>query len=135
MAREAKMIEPHERGVAGVLRRRILGASQYSWQGLRACYRYEEAFRVELLLGALLLPVAFWLARSVVELCLLLGAMLVVLIVEVLNSALETAVDLFSREPNELAGRSKDQGSAAVLLSMILFFMVWGFIIALRFTS
>lgn len=126
------MTQPCGRGIAGLLRRRIVGASQYSWQGLSACYRHEEAFRVELFLGALLLPMAFWLAHSVVELCLLLGSMLLVLIVEVLNSALESVVDLVGIEHRELAGRAKDQGSAAVLLSMILLFMIWGFIIAQR---
>lgn len=129
------MMEHRARRVFCLLRRRVLVAGQYSWQGLRACYRYEEAFRFELCLGALLLPVAFWLAHSTVELCLLLGSMLVVLIVEVLNSALESAVDLISGEHNELAGRAKDQGSAAVLLSMVLFAMVWGLIIALRLAS
>lgn len=117
------------------MHRRLIGASRYSWRGLKACYWHEEAFRFELFTGALLLPAAFLLAQSVVELCLLLGSMLVVLIVEVLNSAVESVVDLASAEHHELAGRAKDQGSAAVLLSMILFFLIWTLIIALRFTQ
>lgn len=112
-------------GVAGVLYRRLIGASRYSWQGLQACFRHEEAFRLEVFVGACLFPLAFVLATSAIELCLLLGSMLVVLIVELLNSAVEAAVDLFGAEYHELAGRAKDQGSAAVFLSMILFAVTW----------
>ena len=112
-------------GVAGLFYRRLVGASRYSWQGLQSCFRHEEAFRFEVFLGVCLFPLAFVLATSTVELCLLLGSMLVVLIVELLNSAVEATVDLFSAEHHELAGRAKDQGSAAVLLSMILFFVIW----------
>ena len=121
------MTEPDRKsGIAGLLHRRFVGASGYSWQGLRACFQHEEAFRFELFLGVVLLPLAFVLAESIVQLCLLLGSMLIVLIVEVLNSALEAVVDLTSAEHHELAGRAKDQGSAAVLLSMILFLLIWG---------
>jgi diacylglycerol kinase (ATP) len=106
--------------------RRFIGASRYSWLGLRACFHNEEAFRFELFVGVLLLPLAFLIAESTLDFCLLLSSMLLVLISELLNSALEAAVDLFETEYNELAGRVKDQGSAAVLLSMVLFLMVWG---------
>ena len=113
-------------GIPGLLYRRFVGASRYSIQGLSACFRHEEAFRFELFLGVCLFPLAFVLAGSMLELCLLLSSMLLILIVELLNSALEAVVDLIGPEHSELAGRAKDQGSAAVLLSMILFLMVWG---------
>lgn len=114
-----------KRRVAGLLYRRFVSAGGYSWRGLHACFRHEEAFRFEVFIAVCLFPLAFVLATSTVELCLLLGSMLVVLMVELLNSAIEAAVDLFSLEHHELAGRAKDQGSAAVLLSMILFVVIW----------
>ena len=110
----------------GILTRRVKNASQYSWQGLRACFRHEEAFRVELALAAILFPLAFVFAESMLDLALLFASVLLVLIVELLNSALEAAVDLESTERSELAGRAKDMGSAAVLLSMLVFLLVWG---------
>lgn len=113
-------------GWAGVLHRRLVSATRYSMQGLAACFRHEEAFRVEVLLALLMTPTAFWIAQSPLQLALLLGTLLLVMIVELLNSAVETVVDLFSRERHELAGRAKDQGSAAVLLAMALVVLVWG---------
>lgn len=113
--------------VKDFLRRRLLGALGYSLQGLRACFRHEEAFRTETVLAILLTPVAFLLADHYLELILMLGSMLLVLIVELLNSAVEAVVDRIGEERHELAGRAKDQGSAAVLLSMVLFVLVWGF--------
>lgn len=110
----------------GLVRRRLFDASRYSLQGLRACFRHEEAFRTELVLALILTPLAFWAARSALELVLLLGVMVLVLIVELLNSAVESVVDLHGRERRELAGRAKDQGSAAVMLSMALCVLVWG---------
>ena len=112
--------------ITGLLRRRFVGAATYSWRGLRACFSHEEAFRFELFLGVVLLPLAFVVAESATDMCLLLGSMLVVLIAELLNSAIEAVVDLFTTEHHELAGRAKDLGSAAVLLSMALFLLVWG---------
>ena len=98
-------------------------------QGLSACARHEEAFRVELGIGLLLTPTAFWLASNGVELALLLGSLLLVLIVELLNSAIETVVDLVSVERHELAGRAKDLGSAAVLLALATVVLVWGLMV------
>jgi len=112
--------------IYGLLYRRLISATRYSWLGLSACFRHEEAFRVELFIGVLTFPFAFVLAESVSQLCLLLGSSLIVLITELLNSAIEDTVDMFGSEHNELGGRAKDQGSAAVLLSMILFLLVWG---------
>lgn len=121
-----------ERGIAAFFQRRLINAATYSWRGLVCCFRNEEAFRFELFIGGCLLPVAFIVAESTIELCLLLGSMLVVLIVELLNSAIEAAVDLNGVERTELAGRAKDQGSAAVLLGIVLFALVWGLIIGQR---
>ena len=109
----------------GLLRRRIIGASTYSWQGLEACFKHEEAFRVEALFAVLLLPLALLIAGSPVELILLIGSIVLVLIVELLNSAVEAVVDRIGEEHHELAGRAKDMGSAAVMLSMGLFFVTW----------
>ncbi|MFZ5653711.1 MAG: diacylglycerol kinase [Pseudomonadota bacterium] len=116
-----------------LVKRRLFDASRYSLQGLRACFRHEEAFRTELVLALILTPLAFWVARSALELVLLLGVMVLVLIVELLNSAVESVVDLHGRERRELAGRAKDQGSAAVMLSMALCILVWGGVLWGRF--
>ena len=109
----------------GLLKRRILGATIYSWQGLKACFKHEEAFRVEVFFAVFLLPLALLIASSAVELVLLIGSVVFVLIVELLNSAVEAVVDRIGHEHHELAGRAKDLGSAAVMLSMWLFITTW----------
>lgn len=109
----------------GLLKRRILGATAYSWQGLKACFKHEEAFRVEVFFTVFLLPLALLIASSAVELVLLIGSVVFVLIVELLNSAIEAVVDRIGHEHHELAGRAKDLGSAAVMLSMWLFIATW----------
>lgn len=116
-----------------IITRRIVNSSRYSAQGLKACFRHEEAFRVEVILGLVLAPVALWLASSAIDLVLLFGSILLVLIVEVLNSAIEAVVDLHGEEHSELAGRAKDQGSAAVMLSMVVFGVAWGAVLWQRF--
>ncbi|GIX30082.1 MAG: diacylglycerol kinase [Porticoccaceae bacterium] len=108
-----------------LLRRRLWCATRYSLRGLGACLRHEEAFRVEVALAALLLPLAFLLGRSGAERALLGGVVLLVLVVELINSALEAVVDRQGGEPSELAARAKDQGSAAVFLSMLAVLLVW----------
>ena len=113
-------------GLKGLLYRRFIDAGQFSMQGFKACFQHEEAFRVEVFLAILLTPLAFYIGDSMQDLVLLFGSMFIVLITELLNSAVEAVVDLVSLEKSELAGRAKDQGSAAVLLSMILFVLVWG---------
>lgn len=112
-------------GFLGLLKRRILGASTYSWQGLKACFKHEEAFRVEVAFAVLLVPLALLIAATPVESVLLIGSIVLVLIVELLNSAVEAVVDRIGEEHHELAGRAKDLGSAAVMLSMVLFFVTW----------
>ncbi len=105
--------------------RRILLAGGYSWQGLVATFRHEAAFRQELGLLLVLSPVALWLGDNALESALMIATLLIVLIVEIVNSAVESIIDLVSPEYHELAGRAKDQGSAAVLLALILAGIVW----------
>lgn len=104
---------------------RIVQALRYSWRGLVAACRHEAAFRQELLLAAVLTPVALWLSRSLSELVLLVGTLLIVLIAELFNSAIEAVADAVTLEHHELIGRAKDLGSAAVFLSIILALAVW----------
>lgn len=122
-------------GLLGMLERRVVLAGKYTRQGLIACYRHEEAFRVEVWLAVLLVPLAYWLASTVLEFALLVGAVVLVMIVELLNSAVEAVVDRFGEERNALAGRAKDQGSAAVFLAIVVFGCVWGAIIWQRFIA
>ena len=111
-------------GATGI--KRIVNAWGYSKQGLGAAFRHESAFRQEAALMALMLPAAFWLGRSVTEYALLIGALMLVLIVELLNSAVEAVVDRIGDEVHELAGRAKDLASAAVLLALLNVGFVWG---------
>lgn len=104
---------------------RLFAALRYSLQGLRAAFRHEAAFRQELLLVAILVPVAVWLGRTPLEVILLVGSLLFVLVVELLNSALETVADAVTIDHHPLIGRAKDLGSAAVLLALCLAVLVW----------
>lgn len=106
--------------------RHLVCAAGYSLKGLRAAWCHESAFRQELLLLVLLTPVALWLGRTPVEIALLLGSLVLVLLVELLNSAIEAVVDRVGEEPHELSGRAKDLGSAAVMLSLLLAALIWG---------
>lgn len=109
--------------------RRVWNAFHYSLAGLRAALRYEDAFRQEALLAALLIPLACWLPVSGAGRALLIGSVLLVLIVELLNSAVEAAVDRISLENHRLAKRAKDIGSAAVLLALLDVAAVWACIL------
>ncbi len=113
-------MKPGKTGIA-----RIINATGYSLKGLKACYRGEAAFRQELLLVLVLTPLSFWVAENAVEWILLAGSLLILLIVELLNSAIESVVDRFGDERHVLSGRAKDMGSAAVLLSLLLITIVW----------
>lgn len=104
---------------------RIVRAAGYSANGLVAAYRAEAAFRQETWLSIVLLPAAFWVGRGWVEVALLAGSVLLVLIVELLNSGIETVVDRVSMERHELSKRAKDIGSAAVLLALLLCGGTW----------
>jgi diacylglycerol kinase (ATP) len=105
--------------------RRILNALRYSWAGLGAAFRHEDAFRQELLLAAILVPLALHLGDDAVARALMIGSLLLVLVVELLNSAIEAAVDRISLEENPLIKRAKDMGSAAVFLSLVNAAVVW----------
>ena len=104
---------------------RILRAFGYSLQGFRHAWREEAAFRQELLLAVAVVPAGLYLGRSGVERALLVCPMLLILVVEILNSAVEAVVDRSGTERNRLAGMAKDMGSAAVMLSFILLGTVW----------
>ena len=106
--------------------RRLLRATKFSAQGLAQAWKHEAAFRQELLLLVVLSPVALWLGRAPLERAALIGSLLVVIIVELLNSAVEAAIDRHGEEQHELSGRAKDFGSAAVFVSLVLAALVWG---------
>ncbi len=112
---------------------RIMRAAVYSAQGLGHAVRHEAAFRQELALTIVLSPVAFWLGQTVAERALLIGTLLMVLIVELLNSAIEAAVDRHGEEHHELSGQAKDMGSAAVFISLLVVVLVWGAVVYERF--
>ena len=111
---------------------RILHAGGYSIQGLRAGW-HETAFRQEAILAMVLLPLAFWLGQNWVETSLLAGTVLIVMIVELLNTCVESAIDRIGPEWHDLSKRAKDMGSAAVLLSLLLCAGVWASAIWHRF--
>jgi diacylglycerol kinase (ATP) len=113
--------------------RQIWRAWQWSMKGLRAAWRHEASFRLESCLAIVLLPVGLWLGNGAVEKALLCGSLLLVLSMELLNSALEAVIDKVSPEFHELAGRAKDMGSAAVLLLMFNVALSWGLILCERF--
>jgi diacylglycerol kinase (ATP) len=117
---------PHK-GKTGI--RRIWNALFYSVDGIRAAYRHEDAFRQEVLLALVLLPAALFMPTSGIGKALLTGSVLLVLIVELLNSAVEATVDRISLENHRLAKRAKDIGSAAVLLSLANVVIVWGLVL------
>jgi len=107
-----------------------LNATRYSIEGLAAAARHEDAFRQELILAAVLVPLGLWLGKSGVERALLVGSVLVVLIVELLNSAIEATVDRVSLDDHSLAKRAKDIGSAAVMMSLAMLAAIWLLVLA-----
>jgi diacylglycerol kinase (ATP) len=108
--------------------RRLWAAAGYSIQGLKAAWINEAAFRQELLVVLFLSPLAFWLGTTATQRALLIFSLLIVLITELLNSAIEVAVDRIGSERHELSGRAKDMGSAAVMVALIAAACVWGMI-------
>jgi diacylglycerol kinase (ATP) len=109
--------------------RRIVGAFGFSIQGFKACYELEEAFRQEVWALVVLLPLGLWLGGSPIERAMLAGSLLMVPIVELLNSAIEANVDRVGLERHELSGRAKDIASAAVFLSIAFAAMIWGLVL------
>ena len=108
---------------------RLLLAFVNSWKGFKGAFRFEAAFRQEVALAVVLLPLGVWLGRTGVEKALLVGVVLLVLIVELLNTGIETVVDRIGLERHELSGLAKDVGSTAVLLSFAVLIVVWGFVL------
>jgi len=117
------MSNPHK-GRTGL--DRIIHAAGYSWAGLKAAYTGESAFRQETWLCIIAAPLIVWLAKSWEQAALLLGSLLIILIVELLNSAIEAVVDRVSFERHELSKRAKDIASAAVLMALVLAAGIWG---------
>ncbi|MGB8516435.1 MAG: diacylglycerol kinase [Gallionella sp.] len=109
--------------------RRLFNAFGYSLAGFRAAYKHEDAFRQEVLLAAILIPLALWLPSSGIGKSLMIGSVLLVIIVELLNSAVEATVDRISLENHDLAKRAKDIGSSAVLVSLVNVVVVWGLVL------
>jgi diacylglycerol kinase (ATP) len=114
---------------------RLVRATGYSFDGLLAAYRCESAFRQEFWLAAVMLPVALWIGQGWVETALLVGTVMLVLIVELLNSGIEAAIDRVSFELHDLSKRAKDLASAAVLLSLLLCGLVWTMALWHRFVA
>jgi diacylglycerol kinase (ATP) len=114
------MTKPGKTGLA-----RLFAATGYSMQGLRAAWRHEEAFRIEATLACLCVPLAFWVGRDLTHQLLLVICCAIVIIAELVNSAIEAAVDRFGSEQHPLSGQAKDIGSAAVFTSLVLFIVAW----------
>lgn len=112
---------------------RIWNAALYSIAGIRASWKNEAAFRQELVLCLFLVPAAFWVGGSAVERALLAGSCLFVLVVELLNSAIEAAIDRIGADRHKLSARAKDMGSAAVFISLWITLLCWGLVIHERF--
>ena len=108
--------------------RRLINATRYSWQGSRAGFRNEAAFREECLLAIILIPLALLLPVTLLEKVILINSVLFLLLTEILNSAIVAVVDRIGMEVHPLAGRAKDMGSAAVLFALIMGLVAWGFI-------
>lgn len=116
-----------DRGVGGITR--IIQAGVYSWQGLCSAWQHEAAFRQEVGLALVLVPLGLYLGEGGVEKALLVSSVLLLPLVELVNSAVESVVDRFGGELHELSGRAKDQGSAAVAVSMLIMVTVWGLVL------
>ena len=130
---QAQDQKPPQKGNTGFLR--VVRAAGYSSAGLKAAWQHESAFRQELTSGVVLLPLAWWLAESWIQLLLMVWACMLVLITELLNSAIETVVDRVGVEHHLLAGRAKDIASAAVALAIGLVVITYVAVALARFTS
>lgn len=109
--------------------RRLINAFGYSMDGIKAAYHNEDAFRQEVLMAIVLIPLALYLGESAIARALMIGSVLLVIIVELLNSAIEATVDRISLENHQLAKRAKDIGSAAVLITLINMIVIWGLLL------
>lgn len=122
------MSKPGKTGIS-----RVIDAFGYSMKGFHAAWKYEAAFRQEVALGVVLIPTAFWLAQTHIELILLIASVFWVWMAELANSSVEAVVDRTGSEKHELSGRAKDIGSALVFVSLVLLTVVWGVIACNRF--
>jgi diacylglycerol kinase (ATP) len=107
----------------------MFDATRNSWGGLKGAWREEEAFRQEIVAGFVLVPLALWLGENGIERALLVGSLLVVVIVELVNSSIEATVDRIGPERHTLSGLAKDLGSAAVAVSLLLVVVVWALVL------
>jgi diacylglycerol kinase (ATP) len=114
---------------------RVIDAFGYSMKGLHATWKYEAAFRQEVVIGVILIPIAFWLAQTHIELILLISSVFWVWMAELANSSVEAVVDRTGSEKHELSGRAKDIGSALVFVSLMLLGVVWGLVAFNRFVG
>lgn len=114
-------MKPTERGFA-----HLRLATQYSVRGLRAAWQHEESFRQEVLLSMLGLPLALWLSRDMTDFLILVCSLLLLLLAELANSAIEAVVDRVGEEHHELSGRAKDLGSAMVFMAILIVLLCWG---------
>jgi len=128
MSNEPLVEESPFKGQTGL--RRVWNALNYSLSGLRAAYRNEDAFRQETLLASVMVPLALFLPATGIGKTLMIGSVLLVLIVELLNSAVEAAVDRISLDRHRLSKRAKDIGSAAVLIALINVLVTWALVLA-----
>lgn len=111
----------------------IFKAVIYSWDGVKAAWINEMAFRIETIVIALLLPIGIWIGETVVERALLIGSSMLILIIELLNSAVENVVDRIGPEHHILSKQAKDLGSAAAAVGMLTAAIIWGLIVYARF--
>lgn len=114
------MTKPGKTGIA-----RLIAATGYSLKGLRAAWKYEEAFRIEATLSCVCVPLAFWIGRDLTHQLLLVITCAIVILAELFNSAIEAAVDRHGSEMHPLSGQAKDIGSAGVFTSLMLFIICW----------
>jgi len=110
-------------GATGITR--IINAAGYSWLGFKAAYKNEAAFRQELWLAIILIPAGIYLGETLLDKAILICSVLFVLVVELLNSAIESVVDRIGDEHHELSGRAKDMGSSAVFLAITITIIIW----------
>jgi diacylglycerol kinase (ATP) len=120
-------MESPYKGKTGLVR--LWNAFGYSLAGFRAAYKHEDAFRQEVLLAAVMIPLALWLPVGHIGQALMIASVLLVIMIELLNSAVEATVDRISLENHDLAKRAKDIGSSAVLVSLINVLVVWGLVL------
>lgn len=113
--------------------KRLINAVRYSMQGIRCAARHEAAFRQEACLLVIGVPCAFWVAQTIWQAALLVSSLVLIMVIEMINSALESLVDRVSTEFHELSGRTKDMGSAAVLLSIVIAGILWAAALWQRF--